>query len=87
MVRSLWSRNWRIACVRQICFQFLQCLQQALDVSFRNYTGGLINRHVNFLGRTFWRAWFDIDRVGLEASRRDPYRALSRVFHLVGRKG
>jgi SAM-dependent methyltransferase len=25
--------------------------------------------------------------VELEASRRDPYRALSRVFHLVGRKG
>ena len=24
--------------------------------------------------------------VELEASRRDPYRALSRVFHLVGRK-
>jgi S-adenosylmethionine-dependent methyltransferase len=26
-------------------------------------------------------------RVELEASRRDPYRRLSRVFHLVGRKG
>jgi SAM-dependent methyltransferase len=25
--------------------------------------------------------------VELEASRRDPYRALSRVFHLIGRKG
>jgi S-adenosylmethionine-dependent methyltransferase len=25
--------------------------------------------------------------VELEASRRDPYRRLSRVFHLVGRKG
>jgi len=25
--------------------------------------------------------------VELEASRRDPYRQLSRVFHLVGRKG
>jgi S-adenosylmethionine-dependent methyltransferase len=24
--------------------------------------------------------------VELEASRRDPYRQLSRVFHLVGRK-
>lgn len=28
-----------------------------------------------------------IAAVELEASRRDPYRALSRVFHLVGRKG
>ena len=25
--------------------------------------------------------------VELEASRREPYRQLSRVFHLVGRKG
>lgn len=25
--------------------------------------------------------------VELEASRRDPYRGLSRTFHLVGRKG
>jgi hypothetical protein len=25
--------------------------------------------------------------VELEASRRDPYRQISRVFHLVGRKG
>ncbi|EMR66550.1 putative 3-amino-3-carboxypropyl transferase protein [Eutypa lata UCREL1] len=46
-------------------------VQSAVDVSFRNYTGGLINRHVNFFGRTFWRAWFDIDRVSLEPGRRD----------------
>lgn len=46
-------------------------VQSKVDVSFRNHTGGLVNRHVNFFGRTFWRAWFDIDRVGLEASRRD----------------
>jgi betaine lipid synthase len=46
-------------------------VQSKVDVSFRNYTGGLVGRHVNFWGRTFWRAWFDIDRVGLEAGRRD----------------
>ncbi|CAJ2500319.1 Uu.00g031720.m01.CDS01 [Anthostomella pinea] len=46
-------------------------VQSEVDVSFRNYTGGLIDRHVNFLGRTFWRAWFDIDRVALEPGRRD----------------
>ncbi|KAI7786743.1 3-amino-3-carboxypropyl transferase [Diaporthe eres] len=46
-------------------------VQSKVDVSFRNYTGGLVDRHVNFFGRTFWRAWFDIDRVGLEPSRRD----------------
>ncbi|KAI1392669.1 uncharacterized protein F4822DRAFT_137295 [Hypoxylon trugodes] len=46
-------------------------VQSQVDVSFRNYTGGLVNRHVNFFGRTFWRAWFDIDRVALEPGRRD----------------
>lgn len=46
-------------------------VQSEVDVSFRNYTGGLVNRHTNFLQRTFWRAWFDIDRVALEPGRRD----------------
>lgn len=46
-------------------------VQSKVDVSFRNYTGGLVGRHVNFISRTFWRAWFDMDRVGLEAGRRD----------------
>ncbi|KAI1348426.1 hypothetical protein F5Y01DRAFT_212598 [Xylaria sp. FL0043] len=46
-------------------------VQSKVDVSFRNYTGGLVDRHVNFLGRIFWRAWFDIDRVALEPGRRD----------------
>ncbi|KAK0618403.1 hypothetical protein B0T17DRAFT_337204 [Bombardia bombarda] len=46
-------------------------VQSKADISFRNYTGGLTGRHVGFLGRTFWRAWFDLDRVALESSRRD----------------
>ncbi|KAK2063787.1 S-adenosyl-L-methionine-dependent methyltransferase [Colletotrichum caudatum] len=46
-------------------------VQSKTDFSFRNFTGGLVGRHVNWFLRTFWRAWFDIDRVGLEASRRD----------------
>jgi betaine lipid synthase len=46
-------------------------VQSKVDVVFRNYTGGIVGRHVNFFGRTFWRAWFDIDRVDLEPSRRD----------------
>lgn len=46
-------------------------VQSSVDLSFRNYTGGIINRHVNWFGRLFWRAWFDVDRVGLEAARRD----------------
>lgn len=31
----------------------------------------MFNRHVNWLGRAFWRTWFDFDRVNLEAARRD----------------
>lgn len=46
-------------------------VQSQVDISFRNYTGGSVNRHVNFFGRTFWRAWFDLDRVQLEPGRRD----------------
>ncbi|KAJ6064315.1 hypothetical protein N7499_012995 [Penicillium canescens] len=46
-------------------------VQSIVDVSCRNYTGGAFNRHVNWLGRVFWRAWFDFDRVSLEAARRD----------------
>ncbi|KAJ5483853.1 hypothetical protein N7539_006053 [Penicillium diatomitis] len=46
-------------------------VQNIVDVSCRNYTGGAFNRHVNWLSRAFWRAWFDFDRVNLEAARRD----------------
>ncbi|PNY28289.1 Uncharacterized protein TCAP_01796 [Tolypocladium capitatum] len=46
-------------------------VQNRTDFSFRNYTGGLLGRHVNAVSRMFWRAWFDFDRVGLEPSRRD----------------
>ena len=46
-------------------------VQSLVDVSARNYVGGTFNRHVNWLGRLFWRAWFDADRVNLDASRRD----------------
>ncbi|CAG9954992.1 unnamed protein product [Clonostachys rosea f. rosea IK726] len=46
-------------------------VQNQIDFSFRNYTGGLVDRHTNFFTRSFWRSWFDLDRVGLEPSRRD----------------
>jgi betaine lipid synthase len=45
--------------------------QSKVDYSFRNYTGGILSRNVSYLSRTFWRAWFDLDRVSLEPSRRD----------------
>lgn len=46
-------------------------VQSIVDVSSRNYTGGIFNRHVNWFGRMFWRTWFDADRVNLDAGRRD----------------
>ena len=49
----------------------LLVVQSIVDVASRNYIGGAYHRHVNWLGRLFWRAWFDVDRVGLEAARRD----------------
>ena len=46
-------------------------VQSIVDISSRNYIGGAFNRHVNWLGRMFWRAWFDADRVNLDGGRRD----------------
>ena len=45
-------------------------VQSSIETSGRNYIGGSLQRHVNWIGRTFWRAWFDLDRVGLEGARR-----------------
>ena len=45
-------------------------VQSSVETSGRNWIGGSLQRHVNWLGRTFWRAWFDLDRVGLEGARR-----------------
>ena len=45
-------------------------VQSIVETAGRNYTGGSIQRHVNWLGRSFWRAWFDLDRVGLEGAKR-----------------
>ena len=45
-------------------------VQSTVETSGRNYIGGSLQRHVNWLGRSFWRAWFDLDRVGLEGAKR-----------------
>ena len=45
-------------------------VQSVVETSGRNYTGGSLQRHVNWIGRSFWRAWFDLDRVGLEGAKR-----------------
>ncbi|KAF2788961.1 betaine lipid synthase [Melanomma pulvis-pyrius CBS 109.77] len=46
-------------------------VQNQVDYQSRNYTGGAIDRHVMWISRVFWRTWFEIDRVNLEAARRD----------------
>jgi betaine lipid synthase len=46
-------------------------VQSRVDYRSRNYTGGVLDRHCNFFSRTFWRTWFDVDRVNLEGARRD----------------
>ena len=45
-------------------------VQSQVDFGRRNYTGGVINRHCMWISRVFWRTWFEIDRVNLEAARR-----------------
>lgn len=45
-------------------------VQNEIDFQSRNYTGGVLDRHCNWLSRTFWRTWFEFDRVNLDAARR-----------------
>ena len=45
--------------------------QSQVEFQGRSYVGGFVNRHCTWLNRTFWRAWFDLDRVWLGAGRRD----------------
>ena len=33
-------------------------VQSSVETSDRNYIGGSLQRHVNWIGRSFWRAWF-----------------------------
>ena len=46
-------------------------VQNQCDIASRNYTAGFSKRHVGSWSRMFWRAWFDIDRINLDSSRRD----------------
>jgi betaine lipid synthase len=36
-----------------------------------NTLGGMVNRHVPWIFRTFWRVWFECDKVFLDPSRRE----------------
>ncbi|OCK87620.1 uncharacterized protein K441DRAFT_670456 [Cenococcum geophilum 1.58] len=46
-------------------------VQSKVDYQSRNYIGGVVDRHCVWISRVFWRTWFEIDRVNLEAARRD----------------
>ncbi|KAL4959041.1 class I SAM-dependent methyltransferase [Aspergillus stella-maris] len=45
--------------------------QSHLDFGRRNYIGSQTGRHVNWLLRSFWRAWFRLDHIWLDTGRRD----------------
>ncbi|KAK9463043.1 uncharacterized protein V1516DRAFT_671814 [Lipomyces oligophaga] len=45
--------------------------QSTATLCGRTNLGGELLRHVNWLSRTFWRLWFEFDRVYLDSSRRD----------------
>ncbi|KAK9452997.1 hypothetical protein V1511DRAFT_463368 [Dipodascopsis uninucleata] len=45
--------------------------QSTASLCGRTNLGGELFRHVNWFSRTFWRLWFEFDRVYLDPSRRD----------------
>jgi betaine lipid synthase len=45
-------------------------VQNQIQFQSRNYVGGVINRHCMWISRIFWAAWFEMDRVFLDSSRR-----------------
>lgn len=45
-------------------------VQNQIQFQSRNYVGGVINRHCMWISRVFWAAWFEMDRVFLDSSRR-----------------
>jgi betaine lipid synthase len=45
-------------------------VQNQVQFQSRNYVGGVIDRHCMWISRIFWAAWFEMDRVFLDSSRR-----------------
>ena len=46
-------------------------VENIVDVAGRNYTAGSVRRHLGAFTRMFWKAWFEIDQITLEAARRE----------------
>lgn len=45
--------------------------QSGREFGARNYTGSHAGRHVNWFLRSFWRSWFELDHISVDAARRD----------------
>ncbi|KAK4498679.1 hypothetical protein PRZ48_009189 [Zasmidium cellare] len=45
--------------------------QTKVEFMRRDYVGGFLDRHCTWLNRTFWRTWFEQDRVMFDGGRRD----------------
>jgi betaine lipid synthase len=58
-------------------------VQSKVDFGRRNYTGGVVGRHCMWISRVFWRTWFEIDRVNLEAARRVSPLLSSQLLPLI----
>lgn len=45
--------------------------QSGREFGAQNYTGSHAGRHVNWFLRSFWRSWFELDHISVDAARRD----------------
>lgn len=54
-----------------ICAVDFGVQSDSTSIGRTNTLGGLVNRHVPWFYRTFWRIWFECDKVFLDPSRRE----------------
>ncbi|KAH3673644.1 hypothetical protein WICMUC_003547 [Wickerhamomyces mucosus] len=54
-----------------ICSVDFGVQSKSTSIGRTNVLGGTVNRHVPWFFRTFWRAWFEFDKVFLDPSRRE----------------
>ena len=64
-VSLLDAKNGIISCVD------FGVTNESMLVGRTNTLGGLVNRHIPWLFRTFWRLWFEFDKVFLDPARRE----------------
>lgn len=54
-----------------ICSVDFGVQSESNSIGRTNTLGGMVNRHVPWIFRTFWRIWFECDKVFLDPSRRE----------------